>query len=423
MVEESIFKPYLRARSIFRASREVLSPAYIPDRLPHREAQVDQLASVLATALKGYRPSNVMIFGKTGTGKTAVVKYLGNEIRKADRWDRVVFCYMNCEVVDTPYAILQTLGNLFLQGGPNQIPFTGLSLDRVHGLLVEGLEASGKVAVIALDEIDKLVAKSGDDVLYQLTKVNDDLSQAKLSLIGISNDLKFTEDLDPRVRSRLSDEKMVFPPYNAEELRDILVQRATMALEPNALDEGALAYIAALAAQEHGDARRALELLRVAGETADRAGDGRILERHVQMAKNKVELDCVLEAVKSLPTHSKLILMALLLQGERGEGCLTTGELYSAYRHLGQRLGLAPLTPRRVGDLVSELDMLGLASAQVKSFGRGGRTKEIRINVPLAEIRLALESDATLEGLRDYRPRFTSRLDLFAEAPPGKGAP
>lgn len=420
-MEESIFRPYLRAGSIFRASREVLGPAYIPERLPHREAQIDQLASILATALRGHRPSNVMIFGKTGTGKTAAVKLLGNEIRKADKSGRVALLYVNCEVVDTPYSILQTLGNEFLPHD-SAIPFTGLSLDRVYSMLVAGLESSGRVVVLVLDEIDKLVAKSGDDILYQLARTNVELSRATLSIIGISNDLRFAEDLDPRVRSRLSDEKIVFPPYNAEQLRDILAARAAVAFEEGVLEEGVLAFIAALTAQEHGDARRAIELLRVAGETADRLGDEKVTERHVQMAKNKVELDCVIEAIKSLPAHSKLILKALLLNAERGQGPLTSGELNSAYRNLAQRLPLSPLTARRVGDLVSELDVLGLVSTQVRSYGRGGRTKETRLNIPPADARMALDSDETMGELRSYRPKFNSRLDLFSEGPGGLNA-
>jgi cell division control protein 6 len=411
-MEDSVFQPYLRAQTIFKPARDVLSPAYIPDRLPHREKQIDHLASILATSLRGDRPSNVMIFGKTGTGKTAVVKYLGNEIRKVDAAGKVEYFYINCEIVDTPYSVMQTIGNR-LASGEERIPFTGLSLERVYGLLVERLEAGGRVAIIVLDEIDKLVAKSGDDVLYHLTKINDDLGRAKLSVIGISNDLKFTENLDPRVVSRLCDEKLVFPPYNAEELLDILTQRAQLALEERAIGEGVLAYIAALAAQEHGDARRALELLRVAAEIAQRRADDIITERHVQQGKNKLELDCVIEAVKSLPTQSKLILMGILLQEGQGNSQLTTGEVYDIYRQLCRRAGMTILTQRRVTDLISELDMLGLVNAQVKSYGRGGRTKEIQASVPSLEVRQTLERDDALAGARHFRPKFTSPLDIF----------
>jgi cell division control protein 6 len=409
-MERNIFQPYLGTKSIFRENREILRPSYIPDRLPHRETHINQLASVLATALRGARPSNVMIFGKTGTGKTAVVKYIGNEIKKADSWDRVEYFYINCEIVDTPYGVFQNVGNRFIRDFDERIPFTGLSTERVYNLLLRKIDEKARVVVIALDEIDKLVYKSGDDVLYHLTKINDDLVRAKVSLIGISNDLKFTEFLDPRVKSRLSDEKMVFPPYKAQELTDILLQRAELAFDPGVLEEGVISLIAALAAQEHGDARRALDLLRVAGELAERNGEERITERHVQMAKNKIELDCVIEAVKSLPTHSKLILLGIILQEEVGNAKLTTGEVYDTYCQLCKRAGVGPLTQRRVTDLISELDMLGLINAKVKSFGRGGRTKEIQSSVSGLDVRRVLERDETLMELRGYRRRIQTTL-------------
>ncbi len=409
-MERNIFQPYLRTKTIFRENREILRPSYIPNKLPHREKHINQLASILATALRGDRPSNIMIFGKTGTGKTAVVKYIGNEIKKADPWERVEYFYINCEIVDTPYGVFQNVGNRFIRDFDERIPFTGLSTERVYNLLLRKIDETSRVVVIALDEIDKLVYKSGDDVLYHLTKINDDLSKAKVSLIGISNDLKFTEFLDPRVKSRLSDEKMVFPPYNADELKDILAQRAELAFDSDVIENGVISLIAALAAQEHGDARRALDLLRVSGELADRNGEERISERHVQMAKNKIELDCVIEAVKSLPTHSKLILLGIILQEEVGNVKLTTGEVYDTYCQLCKRAGLGTLTQRRVTDLISELDMLGLINAKVKSFGRGGRTKEIQSSVSGLDVKKVLERDEVLLELRSYRPRVQTTL-------------
>jgi cell division control protein 6 len=409
-MENSVFKPYLERESVFKKDRDILRPSYIPESLPHREKQIDQLASILSTALRGERPSNILIFGKTGTGKTAVIKYLGNEISKADDWKRVSFLYMNCEIVDTPYAVLQNVGNRFVQDFDERIPFTGWSTERVYNILRDKIDEEKKVVVIVLDEIDKLVYKSGDDVLYHLSKINDDLKRTKISLIGISNDLKFTEFLDPRVKSRLSDEKMVFPPYNANELRDILQQRSKLAFDNGVIDDGVISLCAALAAQEHGDARRALDLLRVSAELVERSGDDKITEHHVRKAKNKIELDCVLEATRSLPTQSKLVLMGIILSEERGSARLTTGDVFSAYKELARKAGISSLTQRRVTDLISELDMLGLVNARVKSFGRGGRTKEIQSSVPKLETKRILEKDEILKDMKNYRLKNQTTL-------------
>jgi cell division control protein 6 len=411
--EENVFTQFLGSNKIFRRNREILRPSYIPDELPHRNLQISQLASILATALRGDRPSNVLIFGKTGTGKTASVKFLGNEIKKADGSNnQVSYIYMNCEVVDTQYGVLQNIGNQFIDDFGERIPFTGWSTERVYNILREKIDEGEKVVIIVLDEIDKLVYKSGDDVLYHLSKINDDLENAKVSLIGISNDLKFTEFLDPRVKSRLGEEKMVFPPYNAEQLKDILQQRSHLAFMDGVMEEGVIPLCAALSAQELGDARRALDLLRVAGELAERNNDDSVTSAHVFKAKNKIELDCVTEAIKTLPTQSKLVLLSIMVNEERGTKRMTTGEVYTIYKELGGITGVSILTQRRVTDLISELDMLGIIHARVKSFGRGGRTKEIESSVPLLETKRILEEDEVLSSIKNFRPKTQTTLNV-----------
>jgi cell division control protein 6 len=413
---DSIFKPYMHTKALFKKDRDILRPSYIPDKLPHRDTQIDTLASILSTALKGGRPSNVLIFGKTGTGKTAVAKYLGNAIQHAsehrssslgvapDDLAKVHFVYINCEISDTMYGVLAHIGNRFISDWDERIPFTGWPTDKVYDQLKNQIEKLGGVTVIVLDEIDKLVYKSGDDVLFHLTQINDDLKNGALSLVAISNDLKFTEFLDARVRSRLGEERLVFPPYNAKQLQDILTQRAELALEEGTYDESVISLCAALAAQEHGDARRALDLLRVSAELAERDGAARLTDAYVVKAKNKIELDCVTEVVRTLPLQSKVVLLAIFVNENQGEGASTTGEVYDTYRELCRRSGFSPLTQRRITDFISELDMLGIITARLKSFGRGGRTREISLGVSTQELRKVLSEDEMMRDLLDYVP-------------------
>ncbi len=411
-MDTNVFEKHLDRKQIFKKNnREILRPSYIPDVLPHRQEEINSLASVLVPALKGERPSNILIFGKTGTGKTACVKYIGNEIKKADGENsKVTFIYMNCEIVDTPYGVMQNIGNQFIQNFTQRIPFTGLSIMQVYNLLRDKLDEQNQVIVIALDEIDKLVYKSGDDVLYYLSKINDDLKNARVSIIGISNDLLFTDMLDSRVRSRMEGEKMVFPPYNAEQLRDILNQRATLSFDDGVLESAVIPLCAALAAQEHGDARRALDLLRIAAEIAERDNCDKVTELHVYKAKNKMELDCVSEAIRTLPSQSKLVLMCVVILNEVGMERLTTGDVYEKYKDLSRIVGLSVLTQRRITDLLSELDMMGIIHAKVRSFGRGGRTKEIDLSVPPHDIKKVLEEDDTFQALKNYKPKGQTTL-------------
>lgn len=401
---EGLFDMLLEARQIFK-NREYLRPTYTPGELPHREEQIHQLARILVAPMRGETPSNVFIYGKTGTGKTATVKYVTKELEKvAERAPRKVeVVYINCELVNTQYRILATLANTFLskmRGNgtelpdlPKEVPMTGWPTDQVYKCFFDALDSNKQLAVIVLDEIDKLVLKSGDEVLYNLTRVNSDFNNAKISIIGISNDLNFMNYLDPRVKSSLGEEELVFSPYNALQLKDILGRRAAMSFVDGSLADGVISLCAAHAAREHGDARRALDMLRVAGELAEREGAETVTVGHVRQAFQKIEKDTMLEVIRTLPTQSKLVLYSVILLDEKGVRKIITGDVYNVYRTVCRQVSLDILTQRRVSDLISELDMMGIINARIISKGRYGRTKEIVLNVQPLQARAAIQED------------------------------
>ena len=412
-MSRDIFGRLLKSDGLF-TDREVMRPTYMPEILPHREKEIDDMASVLVPALRGETPSNVFIYGKTGTGKTAVTKFVGNELLKkgSETGKKVNFIYINCEVVDTQYRLLQNIANHFIDEWSERIPFTGWPTDEVYAKLKQMIEKDGGVTVIILDEVDKL---KGDEALYNLSRINTDLKRAKVSIVGLSNDLKFTEFLDPRVKSSLGEENMIFPPYDAGELQDILKQRAGIALKPGTIDNDVIPLCSALAAQEHGDARRALDLLRMSAELAERAGVLKITKKYVKLAQNKIEIDRIMEVVRTLPTQSKLILLAILFQEKHNKksgtaGAITTGEVYEIYKDLCKKTRIDILTQRRVADLISELDMLGIITARVISKGRHGRTREIKTSSSIDEITKILGEDDLFKELTHYKIRGQTRL-------------
>ncbi len=427
---KDLFGELLEVQPIFQ-NKEVMRSSYTPEELPHRNTEIHSLGSILVPALRGDTPSNVFIYGKTGTGKTASVRYVGNELTKKGQelGKRVNIIYINCEVVDTQYRVLQNIANWFITADNwnHRIPFTGWPTDEVYDALCHYVDGDtkaadhkwapdasrkgGEVTIIVLDEVDKL---KGDEVLYTLTRINSNLDKNKVSVIGISNDLKFTEFLDPRVKSSLGEESMIFAPYDAEQLQDILSQRAGMALKEDSLDPAVIPLCAALAAREHGDARRALDLLRVAAELAERERDDVVQEKHVRLAQNKIELDRISEVVRTLPTQSKLVLLATILGEENnrdhGIKSLTTGEVFGIYQDLCKSTGSDILTQRRITDLISELDMLGIFTARVISKGRYGRTREIQMSCPIDSTRRVLGEDEIIRGVVDHKPRLQHRI-------------
>lgn len=387
-----IFDSALRSK-IFR-SREKLLPDYVPGFLPHREGEIRRVASILAPALRGEKPSNMFIYGLTGTGKTAVVRYVLSRLEASAResGSRVKGVYVNVRYRDTPYRVIADIG----EAVGVRIPFTGLSVGEVFGRIVKRISDQGYIYIVVLDEVDFLVKRRGDDVLYKLTRINSELSSSRISLVGITNSVDLIESLDPRVKSSLGEVELVFPPYNAEQLRDILESRAREAFNPGVLEEEVIPLCAALAAREHGDARRALDLLRVAGEIAERLGDGKVTRDHVMRAREEIERDRVADVVRTLPLHSKLVLASIIAVTGGGRGYATTGEVYERYRGLTVKLGIETVTLRRVSGIIAELDMLGIISGRVVSRGRYGKTRVIELTAEVNALVKALSEDITM---------------------------
>lgn len=286
------------------------------------------------------------------------------------------------------------------------IPFTGLSVGEVFDRFRLGLDQSHIIFIIILDEVDALIKDRGDSFMYELTRINETLTKSKVSIIGISNDLRLKEFLDPRVFSSLSEEELVFRPYDAAELRNILFERSKLAFQNGVLSESALSISSALAAAEHGDARRALDLLRVAGEVAERQNAQTVTEEHVRQAEKHIEHNRVIETLKNLTLHSKLVLLSVY---HLNKSSATTGEIYDIYNELCGEMGLGLLTQRRLGTLINELDSMGLVNAKVVSMGRYGRTKKIRLEISRSIIKDIFSGDNRFNQLLNYTLRTSHK--------------
>lgn len=379
----NIFEQFLKKESLFK-EKKVLQSLYIPDEVKHRDEQIMQIANILAPALRMEKPSNIFIYGKTGTGKTLSVRYLAEQMLTLADNKKIPLkiVYLNCKlkkIADTEYRLIAQLTREF----GKEIPPTGLPTDEVYNIFFKTIDEEKRIILLVLDEVDRLVEKAGDELIYNLTRVNSELKQAQMSFIGISNNLIFSNNLDPRVKSSLSEEEVVFPPYNAIQIQDILKRRAHEAFKDGVLDDGVIQKCAAYAAREHGDARRAIDLLRVAGELAERKSRTKITTVDIDEAEDAIERDKVIEIVKNQPKQYQATLYAIIMNKNNSRThTVQTGDVYDAYHQLCTKTGLRPLTQRRVSDIVAELDMLGIINAKVISKGRFGRTREISMLLP-----------------------------------------
>ena len=375
-------------------NKSLLQNSHQPESIPHRSNEIKQIGSILAPSLRGERASNLFLYGKTGTGKTLSVKYVRDELLKRLEKGKdfnLRIEYLNCKlkkVSDTEYRILAEI--IRQLGG--EVPSTGLPTQAVYNKFIDIIDSEKQLIILILDEIDQTVMKISNDFLYNLTRLNAELSQSQISIVGISNNLTFLDELDPRVRSSLSEEEIIFPPYNAIQLQDILGRRASEAFKEKVVEDGVIAKCAAYAAREHGDARRALDLLRIAGELAERDGSKKIYLKHLDHANEKLERDKILDVICSEPKQFQLVLSAIIKLSEKNNlEPFFTGDVYILYQDLCVQNKLEVLTQRRVSDIIQEFDMLGVINVRVISKGRGGRMREIKLAISNDIIKKAKE--------------------------------
>ena len=393
------FESILSRPTIFK-NRDVLSPHYLPNELPHREREIEIIMKALSPALRGEKPRNIFIYGKTGTGNTSSVKYVMDRFAEM-KSESAKSSYLNCRIYNSRYRIFQKI----IKDHLPQHAKSGVGLSFLYEKLIEWIN-DGRHLIIVLDEID--MVKDLDDLVYTLTRSNDELRKGGVALLGISNKLSFKERLDPRSRSTLFENEMVFPPYTSEQLQSILKRRIALGFSDGAVDDSAINIAAAVAAQDNGDARYALKLLLRAGEIADEKNESKILDRHVEEARRCVDEDISVEAINTLPQHQQIVLYAISLLSSDGgrysklienpEHYVLSGEVYEKYASFAREFNKEPRSARWYREYLCELGVLGLINMVESGKGMRGHSRLIKLVYPAERVKGIVEKNLISES-------------------------
>lgn len=355
------------------------------DRIIGREDQLNELARELGSSIEGQKPNNVFLFGKPGVGKSMCAKFLGRQLitRGSENGVNIGLAYVDCMQNSTETQVIVRAGELVNK--PNETGLTfpdgGVSRSRLYNRLWEAFDHSYDVGIIILDEIDKL--DTPNETLGTLSRAGESekLSHCQIGTVGISNKARFEKRLDSEVKSSLTQNELVFPPYDIDELFRILKARrdafSEEVLPDEEPDEDEIFSTAAkYAAMEYGDARHAIDILRKAGEIAQREQAHTLSPRHVEKALDKAEEDKLITLMETQPVQSQYVMRAVALvtaDTPAGKDVKSTA-VYSKYEQITEYEDLNTLSWRRVRDLLDELEDLDILDQQRKGAGQGKGT-------------------------------------------------
>jgi archaeal cell division control protein 6 len=396
---DNIFEKQFLKNTVF-LNKDIISPHHVPDHLPYREKEISELTSSLSGVLNNSKPNNIFLYGKTGTGKTSTVKHVVEQLDEFVRKKElsVYSAYVNCRSHPSKYKVLlKVLRALYPDND-----FLGYSASFVYEKLLEFSNKNNAHVILVLDELDKV--KDVDDLMYSISRGNDEIKAGSLSVIGISNNLTFKEKLDPRTKSSLCERELVFDPYNAQELVEILKERVSKAFKINAVEEGAIFLAAAIAAKESGDARTAVMLLQRAGEIADKTEVFKVDDNLVEKAKLSVEEEIIINMISTLPEQQQLVLYAIAqltiknpeftkVSGEVEKGVLFSGEIFETYLKLAKQFNERTITSRWYRQYITELEMYGLILVTNSGKGFKGQTRLIKLGFDAVKIKSVLEKE------------------------------
>ncbi|WP_373325177.1 orc1/cdc6 family replication initiation protein [Halomicrobium urmianum] len=402
--------------SVF-VNRDLVEPDTIIDeeRIVGRDDQLESVVSFLKPTLQGNRPPNMLLYGPAGTGKSLIIGAVTHQIIELcnSKGERFGVVDINCQPINTldqaVYELVQTVAKDV--GAEVGVPETGVSTKRKYRRLYELINDHYDSVIFILDEIDLLVGRRANDepayskLLYQLSRAsNTNEIEGRVSVAALTNDPKFMEDIDGRAESSFNPRDVYFPDYDATQLREILENRRD-AFRRDALEDDVIPLVAAFAAQSHGDARKAIDLFRGAGDLADERGDGRVTEDHVRESQEEIDKDRSLKLVEGLTTQKKISLYAtaaVTCHSDQTGSSVPSPVGFKIYQWVTDEIDADQMTRETYVKYVKELSTYGLISTSRKSRGRGGGMyMEFTFTSDPEAMMKRIADDTRLEGIAE----------------------
>lgn len=376
------------------ANKRPLEEDYTPETILCRDGEIDRYSEALQDVIEGFGPNNVFIYGQTGNGKTVVTRvmmdHLQTETSKHDV--DLTILEVNCNKHDSIFNVLLELVNQ-LRDPDDQVKDQGPTKGYLWNTLYDELDRLGGDVLVVLDEVDML-GHDNDKLLYDFPRArkNGDLENARIGVIGISNNHMFKDELDPRVKSTLCESEIFFSPYDATQLSEILDHYADLVFKDDVLEDGVVPLCAAKAAQEQGDAREALDLMETAGNIARKENADTVAEAHVERASDRVEEQRVLTIVRDqLTSQMKLALLATTFLNIDESAEPRAKNIYRVYKDICETCGYEPRSKRRLNDFLDSIRLYGLLERDERNLGRAGGRSYIHT--------LEVEPELVFEGL------------------------
>jgi len=356
--------------------KSVLTENYQPEEILEREEEIEEYRYALQDVLFGRDPDNIMLYGKAGLGKTAVTTYmmgaLEEEVEHRPEADELHVHSINCNGKSL-FLVVRTIVNELLPEHASDFPKRGLGTGDAFEELYKQLNRVEGTHLLVFDEIDHL--GDADTLLYELprAKSNGHIPDAKVGVIGISNNYTFRNSLSAKVKDTLMETEISFSPYDAGELRTILTDRAERALVDGGYDDSAIAKAGAIAAKDMGNARQAIDLLRVGAEVTERSSADTVTDTQITEAQRIVQRGRLRNRISDQTQHAQYILEAMARLAQRGELPTRSRVVQTAYEEIADSYGADPLTSlKSVQNHLSDLHMLGFLQREDQNHGEGG---------------------------------------------------